>query len=49
MGKEGIVVSFKMPRPILKLKKSNFGRLTVHFHRLRYIDVTRYSYKQYQG
>ena len=49
MRKEGLVVPFKMPRPILKLINQFLGHLTAHFHRLQYIDVTMYSYKQYQA
>ena len=43
--KEGLVVSFKMPKPILKLRKQFLGRLSAHFHRLRYIDVITYIYR----
>ena len=49
MRKEGLVVPFKMPRPVLKLTNQFLGRLAAHFHRHQYIDVTMYSYQQYQG
>ena len=45
MRKEGLVVSFKMPKPILKLRNQFLGRLAAHFQRLRYIDVITYSYR----
>ena len=48
MRKEGLFVSFKMPRPILKLRNQFLGRLAAHYHRLRYIDVITYSYRYYQ-
>ena len=45
MRKEGKVVSFKLLRPVLKLSNQFVGRLSPHIHRLRYIEVTRYSSK----
>ena len=33
MRKEGLVVSFKMPKPILKLRNQFLGRLAANFHR----------------
>ena len=45
MRKEGLVVSFKMPKPILKLRNQFLGRVAAHFHRLRYIDIITYTYR----
>ena len=30
-------------------KKATLGHLAAHFHGLRYIDATTYSYQPYQG
>ena len=39
MRTEYLVVSFKMPKPIFKLRHKFLGRLAAYFYKPRYIDV----------